>query len=371
MRIGFDAKRAFHNYTGLGNYSRTIIKNLALLYPEHTYYLFTPRISDKFKSFPPSEISVIEPEKVVDRIARSYWRSFKMGYDINNNKIDVFHGLSNELPRNINKFKTRSVVTIHDLIFLRFPYLYNKIDTLFYKNKFHAAVKMADRIIAISEQTRLDLISFLEVDPEKIEVIYQGCDPGFYQKIPEDIKKQIRLKYDLPDNYILYVGTIEERKNLLQIVKARHEYDIKVPLVAIGRHTPYMKKIRKFVNEKKIKDIIFPGQVSLTDLPAIYQMSSVFVYPSSFEGFGIPILEALNSGTPVITATGSCLEETGGSSSIYINPEKPYEIAAALQRVFSNDRLRQKMILAGYRYAMKFREDKSIRKIMELYKKLV
>jgi glycosyltransferase involved in cell wall biosynthesis len=230
---------------------------------------------------------------------------------------------------------------------------------------------MADKIIAISEQTRSDLISFINADPGKIEVIYQGCDPVFYEKVSEEIKDLIRQRYHIPDNFILYVGTIEERKNLLQIIKARYEYDIKLPLVAIGRYTPYMDEIRKYINEKKITGIIFPGQVSLTDLPAIYQMSSVFIYPSSFEGFGIPVLEALNSGIPVIAAKGSSLEETGGLNSIYINPEIPGEIAHSLQRLLTDEPLRKKMIREGYKHALNFREDKSIRKIMELYQKLL
>jgi glycosyltransferase involved in cell wall biosynthesis len=293
-----------------------------------------------------------------------------MGNDIRENKIDIFHGLSNELPRNIKRRGIKSVVTIHDLIFLRFPQFYNKIDYLIYKYKFSAAAKIADRVIATSEQTKSDLITFFNINPVKIEVVYQGCDPGFYYKVSENTKRRIRIIYNLPENYILYVGTIEERKNLLQIIKARHEHAIKMPLVAIGRQTSYMDKINKYISENKIKDIVFPGQIALSDLPAIYQMSSVFVYPSSFEGFGIPILEALNSGIPVIAATGSCLEETGGLYSVYINPDNPDEIAGAIRRILSDDEFREKMINEGQRYALNFREDKSTRKIMDLYQKL-
>lgn len=371
MNIGFDANKAFHNHTGLGNYSRTVIKNLSFIYPEHNYYLFTSRISDKFPSFPPSNSSVVQPSKIIDRIFSLYRGSCGMVNDIRKNKIDIFHGLSNELPQNVYKRDIKTVVTIHDLIFLRFPQYYNKIDFFYCKNKLSATAKMADRVIATSVQTKSDLISFFDTDPEKIEVIYQGCDPGFYQKVSEEIKKHIRIIYKLPENYILYVGTIEERKNLLQLIRARHEHGINMPLVAIGRQTSYMDKIKKYLHKNRITDIVFTGQVVLSDLPAIYQMATVFVYPSLFEGFGIPVLEALNSGTPVIAATGSCLEETGGLYSIYVNPDNPDEIAGALNRVLTDEELRKKMINEGYRYALNFREDKSIRKIMELYQKLI
>jgi hypothetical protein len=146
MKIGFDAKRAFHNYTGLGNYSRTIVRNISRIYPGHTYFLFTPEITNKFDSFPPAGMPVIEPEKGLDRMMRSYWRSFRMGTDIYKHKIDIFHGLSNELPRNIKRSRAKSVVTIHDLIFLRFPQFYTRIDRLFIKIKFLPLLKWLIRL---------------------------------------------------------------------------------------------------------------------------------------------------------------------------------------------------------------------------------
>ncbi len=371
MRIGFDAKRAFHNSSGLGNFSRTVIRSLSSIYPDHQYFLFTPAVSNKFAAFPPENVIPVEPGKAIDRLLPSYWRSIRMGDDIASLKIDIYHGLSNELPQNINQSGTKSVVTIHDLIFLRYPHLYKSIDRYIYKNKFFAACKMAEKIIAISEQTRTDLISFFNINPDKIDVIYQGCDPSFYQIVPDEKKALAKKIYNLPETFMLYVGTVEERKNLLQIIKARHEYGIDLPLVAIGRPTAYMSKIKEYISKQKITDIRFMETVPLSELPAIYQMSSVFVYPSSFEGFGIPILEALNSGVPVIAAKGSCLEETGGIHSLYIDPENPEEIAVAVNNVLSDNRLREKMIEEGFKHALNFREEKTSRKIMELYQKLL
>ena len=370
MKIGFDAKRAFHNYTGLGNYSRTIIRQLTGMYPENQYFLFTPRLSLKFRDFPPENTAVIEPHDPFDRFLPSYWRSYRMGADSTFRMLDLYHGLSNELPRNITKSHVKSVVTIHDLIFIRYPHLYNRIDRAIYKDKFLSATRTAEKVIAISEQTRTDLINFFSCDPQKIEVVYQGCNPDFYKRSPGETKNHIRNIYSLPENYILNVGTIEERKNLLQLIKAKHEFKIDIPLVVIGRPTTYMKKVQDYLNEKRITDIYFLNQVTHTDLPPIYQMSSVFIYPSSFEGFGIPVLEALNSGVPVIAATGSCLEETGGSHTIYINPGNTEEIGTAIIKILSSNELREKMITEGYKYALNFREEKTAAKLMEVYKKI-
>jgi len=371
MRIGFDAKRAFNNPTGLGNYSRTLIRQLSQLYPEHQYFLFTPSLIQKFELFPPPNVKVILPDNPVHRFFSSFWRSVSMGKTILNNKIDIYHGLSNELPANINKSGAKSVVTIHDLIFLRYPGLYKRIDRLVYKRKFLSASLQAERIVAVSQQTRSDLISFFNIDPEKIEVVYQGCNPAFYEKVSEERKIQIRNKYKLPENFILYVGTIEERKNLLFLIRAVHEHKIKLPLVVFGRKTPYMEKINTYIDRRHVKNIYFHEYASQTDLPPIYQMSDIFVYPSSFEGFGIPVLEAINSGIPVIAAKGSCLEETGGKSSIYVDPFNPAEVASAINRVLHDKDLRQQMIDDGYEHALNFREKKTAARLMEVYQKLL
>ena len=172
MRIGYDAKRAFNNTSGLGNYSRFVISAMARLFPENKYALFTPKQSTRFRSFYPQNpsVSVIEPTGLNAKIP-GFWRVFNQLSDIKKNKVEIFHGLSNELPVGLSKAGIKSVVTIHDLIFLRFPELYKPIDRLIYKRKFAAACRQADKIVAISEQTKTDIIEFFGTAPEKIEVI--------------------------------------------------------------------------------------------------------------------------------------------------------------------------------------------------------
>jgi glycosyltransferase involved in cell wall biosynthesis len=371
MRIGFDAKRAFFNQSGLGNYSRTLISQMSLLFPENEYFLFSPKNPSASSGFPPENKKIIKPSQFLHKQFPSIWRSAFMGQDIRNYKIQLFHGLSNELPLDIQKSNARSVVTIHDLIFLRYPNLYNRADRAIYKSKFQRSCKLADAVVAISEQTKADIVHFFNIPPEKIHVIYQACNPLYYSLASDDIKKIVRKKYSLPEKYMLYVGTIEERKNLLQLITAKNEYKIPLPLLVIGRPTPYLEKVREYITKHNIQDILFLKSLDQEELPAIYQMAELFIYPSSFEGFGIPILEALNSGVPVITGTGSCMPETGGPHSIYINPLQTSEIADSIKLVLNNPELKRKMVEEGKKHALLFREERTAGEMMKLYQKLL
>ena len=301
MILGFDAKRFFHNKTGLGNYSRDLIRILAHYYPENTYLLYNPK---------PKKINRIEidgkiiieklPIKNSNKKFTSLWRLFNVTSQIKADKVAVFHGLSGEIPIGLNKSGIKTVVTIHDLIFMRYPELYTFFDRKIHYYKFKYAANKADLVIAISEQTKKDIVKYLKIKPEKIKVIYQGCSPVFKAEISKEFLEITRTKYNLPLNFILNVGTIEKRKNILSAIKAIKNIDIQ--LVIIGKKTAYYNEISNYISENKLEDkIIFLENVALTELSAIYKMAQIFIYPSIFEGFGIPIIEALYSQTPVIT----------------------------------------------------------------------
>ncbi|NJK85897.1 MAG: glycosyltransferase family 4 protein [Bacteroidales bacterium] len=258
---------------------------------------------------------------------------------------------------------------MHDLIFFRYPKLYNPADRVIYRKKFGYACKVAHKIVSVSKQTANDLIEFLGVNPERIEVVYQGCNTAFEIEKSIDEKNEVRKKYGLPGEFILYVGTIEERKNLLGLVKAIYEGNIDVPLVAIGRKTDYFRQVQEFITNHKVANIIFIDTLKNEDLPAMYQMAKVFVYPSFFEGFGIPILESLQSGTPVITSKGGCFPESGGSSSCYIDPLNSEEIADNLKKILSDTNLRNHMIDEGRKYARNFSDEKIAANMMNVYQK--
>lgn len=367
MRIGFDAKRAFNNYSGLGNYSRFIISNICRFYPENECLLYTPSIADK-DLFQLAENNLIKtPGTRFGRNTSSYWRSFRLSRQLDKDAVDIYHGLSNELPFGIHRSNTISILTIHDLIFLQHPELYKPFDRYIYKKKVQYAANVASRIIAVSEQTKEDIVRFLKVDESRISVVYQGCNEQFYHKVSEEKLQFTSQQFALPSEYLLYVGTIEERKNLLRIVEALFYGKIDFPLVVVGRKTSYYNQVKSFIEKSGLQNIHFLDQVRVADLPSIYQGASGFIYPSSYEGFGIPILEALNSGIPVITSSGGCLEETAGKGGILINPTNRDEMIQAIKLVLKDTDIRDRLVREGGAHALKFREEQTIPLLYNVY----
>ncbi len=368
MRIGFDAKRAYNNYSGLGNYSRYIISNICRFFPENEYFLYTPGIPDVDLFNEPDRAIIRQPGGPWRR-SGSLWRNFRVSHLLNKDAIDLFHGLSNELPQGIHKSRVRSLITVHDLIFMERPELYKTIDRKIYEKKVLYGTRVASRIIAASAQTKQDIIRFLNVDESRITVGYQGCHRQFYHRVSSESMHLIRQQFALPTQYLLYVGTIEERKNLLKIAQALHLGKIDFPLVVVGKKTAYFKQVKQYIDSKGISNVYFLDQVQASDLPAIYQSSSGFIYPSAYEGFGIPILEALNSGVPVITSRGGCLEETAGKGGLLIDPYDQEEMIHAIRKVLEDSALRDRLVREGGAHALKFREEQTIPSLYNVYLK--
>ncbi len=366
MRIGFDAKRAFNNYSGLGNYSRYIISNVCRFYPENECFLYTPKIADA-ELFNEPAGSIIGKPGGFWKKSGSLWRTFRLTQRLNEDAIDLYHGLSNELPYGIQKSRAKSVITIHDLIFMEHPELYKSINRNIYERKVRTGTRVASRVIAASEQTKQDIIRFLNVDESRIRVVYQGCHRQFYSRVSEENMQNTHQRFALPSEYLLYVGTIEERKNLLKIVQALHHGNIDFPLVVVGRKTAYFNQVKQFIERTGLSNVYFLDQVQASDLPAIYQGSSGFIYPSSYEGFGIPVLEALNSGVPVITSRGGCLEETAGKGGLLIDPKDQEEMIHAIRQVLEESALRDRLIREGGAHALKFREEQTIPSLYNVY----
>lgn len=376
MRIGFDGKRAVQNYTGLGNYSRYLLDILCRTAPQNEYMLYAPkpRANDRLKLLLQRHpmLQMVYPALSRWRRMSALWRVWGIWRQLRGDRIVLYHGLSNELPLSIRRSGVKSVVTIHDLIFLRFPLYYKPIDRAIYTYKFRKACEHADRIVAISECTKRDIIHYFHIPEEKIEVIYQGCDPAFAVSLPESKKKEVVELYQLPLRYILHVGSIEERKNMMEAVEAlalmKHT---ELHLVIIGRRTPYTARIEQLVKERHLeKRVHLLHGIPFAHLPAIYQSAACFVYPSRYEGFGIPILEALHSGIPVVAATGSCLEEAGGPDSIYVSPDSPSSMAEAFDALMDDEALCRRMVSGGRRYAARFNEKAIASAYLRLYKEV-
>ncbi len=383
MKIGFDAKRAFHNTTGLGYYSRTLISLLAEYYPDNEYFLFNPKPSSKY-SFPQPNVKEIGPSGFPATLFRSAWRSKWVTKDVKKLGVDLYHGLSHEIPVGIDQTGAKSIVTIHDLIHERYPNQYNPIDVKIYTAKYKYACSHADRIIAISEQTRQDIIDYYGVSPSKIDVCYQSCSPLFAQTVSAADKKSIAWKYHLPEKFFLSVGTVNERKNMLNVCKAMFllRNDINIPLVVIGKGSgTYYKKVKDFILQNDLeKKVIFLSEMDeaktdrtflqTEDLPAIYQLATAMLYPSFFEGFGAPIMEALWSRLPVITSNVSCMPEVGGDAAWYVNPASAEEIAEGMRRIYNDPALVASMQEKGWSHAQKFAPEIYVHKVMDVYKSL-
>jgi glycosyltransferase involved in cell wall biosynthesis len=370
MRIGFDAKRAFLNNTGLGNYSRDAIRVLSHFYSDNKYFLYTPKEKENSRlDFLDNRTNtfVRTPQSLLNKTLKSYWRSKSIVRDLFTNKIDIYHGLSHELPLGIEKTNIKTVVTIHDLIFIRYPHLFRTIDRKIYYKKFKSACQRADKIIAISQQTKKDIIDFFYIPEEKIEVVYQGCNAVFHHSIADNTKQAVQEKYNLPKDYLLSVGSIEERKNLLTILKVLKEIP-KQKLVVIGNGKAYKIKCLRFISKNNLSNrVLFLSDLNLAEMAAIYQNAQMLIYPSIFEGFGIPILEALFSKTPVITSKDGCFAEAGGSFSKYINPLSTEQMKEAILEILNSNELQEKMKTEGLKHAQYFTDHKIAENLMKVY----
>ncbi len=378
MRIGFDAKRAFNNHTGLGNYSRFIIESLLEYAPEHEYLAYSTKknvsTTDLFGGKDINNLELRTPNSEL-RIQNSIWRSWLIVNDLKQDNVDIYHGLSNEIPFGIRKSGVKSVVTIHDLIFLRYPELYPFIDRFIYNKKFRYACENADAIVAVSQQTKDDIMEFYKIPSERIRVIYQDCHEIFHPSATLRIREEILKKYSLNKPYILCVSSFSERKNQKRLIEAFQQLGLKdYELILVGGKSKYSDQLFNISPlgrfDASIGGVRGLFNVPSTDLPSLYQGAALFVYPSFFEGFGIPIVEALHSGVPLVAATGSCLEEAGGDGALYANPLDINDLADKMRQVLTNQTLRNDLILKGKEHVKQFSGERIAGQLVELYREL-
>ena len=376
MNIAFDAKRITNNATGLGNYSRFVLEALTEYRPENRYLLYSPSIGrpELYRELlEHRSVQLHTPHRALAFLGGSLWRNYSIPRLVREAKVDLFHGLSNELPLGLYRAqRVGTVVTIHDLAFIRYPQYYKPIDRLLYRRKYGASARAADHVITVSEQTRRDVIDIFGVEEERVTTVYQGCSERFAQIQPEEVAAA-RQALRLPQRYMLFVGSIEERKNLLLAVEALAQLqDKELHLVAVGRRTPYVQQVLDRARRLGVTSRLhLLHQVGSTYLPGIYGGAEVFVYPSRFEGFGIPIIEALNAGIPVIGATGSCLEEAGGPTSLYTDPDNADMLASLIDRVLIDISLRRLMIDEGRSYVERFTPKRIARDLSQVYEQVM
>ncbi len=369
MIVGYEAKRIFSNYTGLGNYARTLIENLHIYGGEDfKSVLFTPKKVENSRT-----AAILKYSEIITPRNKMLWRSAGQTRRWASENIQLYHGLSNEIPIVSKSRQLPVLLTMHDLIFLQFPSMYRPIDRWIYDQKSRYAAKRADRIISISEATKEAMMEFYKVPEKKISVIYQSADQIF-ENFKPTTSPELREKYNLPSEYFIYVGSVNERKQLLKVFEALALLPpaLRIPVVVIGNGKEYFNLVKNFISQNHLESyLIHVPDVHFPDLPQLYHQARALIYPSLFEGFGIPIIEALWCECPVISGNSSSLPEASGPDSILVDVRNKETIAEAMQRLLENDSLKTKVIKQGREYVQKFHSKHVTEQMLNLYRSML
>lgn len=358
MNIGFDAKRYFHNTTGLGNYSRDLVDGIALLHPENRYILFDkkPKIKklhDSISSAAPSGSGFL-------------WRECRLSDELSKYGIDVYHGLSNELPFGSWPKGIGRVVTVHDVIFKRYPSHYPFFDRQIYNLKTAHALKVADVVVATSETTKDDILRYYKTDKDRIKVVYQTCGLLHQKDYSSEFIEKFRVRVQLPSEYILYVSSFQHRKNHLKLIEAFAKTENRnMFMVLCGRRGETSHDVEKLVNDLRLNNRVrIINDLSADELPLLYRAAKAFVYPSMTEGFGIPLIEAANAGLPILVNDTAIFRELAPKDSLIMNVEDNAKFARAIDELESRD----KQVYAEY--ISRFSTNNQVDQLMAIYKQV-
>lgn len=373
VQIGIDYTAAVHQSAGIGRYTREMVSGLAALPPgPFQYRLF---VADAGRNFAPAPLSpnfTWHPSRLTERWLTRLWYRLRLPLPVEGwtGPLNLFHAPDFVLPP--VRRGTRTIVTAHDLSFVREP------DSVMPGMSAHLnkwvphSVRQADHVIAVSEATRQDLIKLYQTLPEKISVLYHGVSPEF-KAVQAAAKLAVRRKYNLGEQpFILSVGTIQPRKNYQRLIKAFAKIDQPLSLVLAGSKGWHDEAIFDEVARQGLQERVhFPGFVAETDLPALYSAATLFIYPSLYEGFGLPALEAMACGTPVIASKRSALPEVVGQAGLLVDPQDVPAMATAMSEILEDTTLRQKLSEAGLARATKFTWPGMAKKLIKLYQKII
>ncbi|MBI4040834.1 MAG: glycosyltransferase family 4 protein [Deltaproteobacteria bacterium] len=371
MKIGIDVSRLAFTRTGVGNYVYHLIHHLARLDGHNEYFLYPRFWSCYPKRFPIAEL----PSNLNFKVWNFEKRSNLFGCFLFGNKtsmageVDVVHSTNIVAPCLKN---SKLIVTLHDLTYHVYPKWHTVRNVLFSRYYTKRAVQRAYKIIVDSESTKKDLLAYYKIEESKIKVIYLAAAPYFYPEQDPSVIQTMRESLGTMGDFILYVGTLEPRKNLeaLLCAYARLVSENKeiFPLVISGtpgwKYSSLFKLVHKLNLSQKIK---FLGYVSNDALRVLYSTASIFVYPSLYEGFGLPVVEAMACGAPVITSGVSSLPEVSGDAALLIDPKKTDEIYEALKRLFENENLRNQLRVKSLKQSQKFSWFKTAQETLALY----
>ena len=368
MRIGIDARK-FRDF-GIGTYIRNLLRELAALDTETEYVVLTkPRdmevvsvLGQNFRAVPDSsgQYSIAEQLSVPIAVRRE--------------RLNLFHATHYVLPA---LTPSKSVVTIHDCIHLMFPeYTRNRLRHAYARAALYTAAHKSDRIFTVSEQSKRDILKFFNVPPEKIVVTPNAIDDRFSAPPSEEHVVQTRERYQLSQSYLLYVGNIKPHKNLERLIEAFHlvrsQGRSELELIIIGDEISRLQSLRRAIHKYDIHRYVrFLGYVPDKTLAVLYRLASVFVFPSLYEGFGLPPLEAMASGTPVVTSNVSSLPEVAGNAAVLVDPYRADSIADGILSILRSTHLRDTLRARGLERAQEYSWARSVRKVHEVYREVL
>lgn len=367
--IGLDARKI--QDFGIGTYIRNLVRALAEIDRENRYVLLVrPQDRDHLPDLPDTFRLAVESAPVYSlrELAALSWQLYRL-------KLDLYHSTHYVLPAIV---QSRVVVTIHDIIHLLYPeFLPSSLAFLYAQRMIRRSLNRGDRIIAVSQNTRADLMEYFEVDGAKIEVVYNGVEDRFRQRLSED-ELQLHLRQlGIARPYLLFVGNPKPHKNLVNVVqayaRARRMAQFDAPLVCVGdRGGAAEAKIRQRAQYLGVADrVLLLGHVADEVLPAVYQGAELFLYPTLYEGFGLPAVEAMASGVPVITSNTSALKEIAEGYAHLVDPLDVDGMAKAISRCMADPEHRASLAKLGQRRAEDFRWDATARRTLEIYRSAI
>jgi len=369
VRIAIDARK--YRDFGIGTYIRNLVTQLARIDRATEYVLLCkPQDETELASLAPNFRAVVEtapPYSVAEQL--------RIPMAIRRERADLFHAPHYILPPLIN---CRSVVTIHDTIHMMFPqYLPGRLAYGYARASLWVATRRSNRILTVSETSKSDILRRFRVSADKVTVIYNAIDERLSQAPPDEAFERVRIRYQLRDPFALYVGNIKPHKNLERLIDAfdrlrRQEGFDSLRLVIIGDEISKYQGLRRAVHQHKLhKQVRFFGFVPVDTLSVLYRLASVFVFPSLYEGFGLPPLEAMASGTPVVTSNVSSLPEVVGDAAILVDPYDPDSIADGMKQVLTDTELRAELIRRGLAKVREYSWEQSVARVREVYEEVM
>jgi glycosyltransferase involved in cell wall biosynthesis len=378
MRIGIDYTAAVRQGGGIGRYTRNLIRALVELDSENCYKLMVAGGWGEGDGLGPWPANVVvRSVPLSDRWVHLLWQRLRLPVPVQavTGSLDLFHSPDFVLPPTAG---TPTILTVHDLSFLRVPQFFVPEFRKYLEAAVTRAVSRARHILADSESTRCDLLELMSVEPERVSVLYPGVEARFRRVEDPVVLAKVRSRYDLPERFVLGLSTLQPRKNFEGLIEAfrrlldEHGDEPEtegLQLVIAGGKGWMYEEMLALVERNGLADLVrFPGFAADEDLPALYSLAAVFAFPSWYEGFGLPVLEAMACGTPVVAADNSSLPEAVGKSGLMVSAEDTAALVSALSDLLTDQELRSRLVADGREQARKFNWENAGRELLEVYR---